>query len=106
MRHVQVDARKHGDEAQTKAEIKANQVYVLQSHNFFPFPFRADGLDSGLSTSSSRSARPGFSMIAASSARHERESSCLATVTSAWWSTGSLRKRSAPLMSQRSSLSS
>src|SRR5215469_2116141 len=60
----------------------------------------------GRSRCSSRSASAGVSRIASRRTRHLRESSCLASASSARRSSGSRRNRSAPLTSQRSSLSS
>src|ERR1039458_6769724 len=57
-------------------------------------------------TSIRRSANPGFSKIVPNRIRHIRESSCLATASSARCRSASRLKCSAPEMSHKSSLSS
>src|SRR5580692_7629770 len=60
----------------------------------------------GPRASKSRSARPGFSRIRPRSVRQRRESGWRASFSNAAHTAGSLRKRSAPPISQRSNLSS
>src|SRR5581483_9339842 len=100
-------ARDEGEQAQGEAYEKRHQEEVREGHiRFFPlrpFPFEEDG---GFKTSINRSASPGFSRMWPSRTRHMRESLWRAMVRSAWWTSGSREKRSAPATSQRSSLCS
>src|SRR5579859_2180639 len=110
-------AREQGHHTQQKSDEKTDKIEGLPIHTvLLPFPWPLRGLPpavrplvlsySGFKTCSSRSASWGVSKIAASSVRHFRVSSCLASSIRAWLNCGSRRKRSAPLISHRSSLSS
>src|SRR3954468_23821132 len=93
-------ARQKCDRTQQKSHQKTDEVDIRPSH--CERLLSADGCK----TCNSRSASPGFSKMAPSSTTHMRESAWRATVSSACARSGSLRKRSAPLINHKSSLSS
>src|ERR1041385_7908098 len=113
VRHVQASGQER-NQAEEEAGQEADEIEVRPGHKvlrtgsgagdrrpemrsaFFPFCTGAGA--GGFRTSIRRSARPGFSRMVPSNKRHMRESLCLATVNSAWCSSRSRAKRSAPLI--------
>src|SRR5262249_33705258 len=96
------------ENAQDEPGDEADEVEAFPAHETLLCRRRRDGMasDSGRSTWRSRSARLGVSRISRISARQRREFGCFARARSAWLTSLSRRNRSAPEMSQRSSLSS
>src|SRR5215469_9750259 len=112
-RQMQVESAGHKrDQAQSKSQKETHEIKKFPVHETSPLfadllraaPFSF--LLSGLNTCRRRSARLGVSKIAPSSTMHPRELSCRAISSNAALNSGSRRKRSAPLMSQRSRRSS
>src|SRR5438067_4623507 len=100
------------DQAQSKSQKKTDEIKKFPIHEISPlfaFLLRAAPfslLASGFNTCSRRSARFGVSKIAPSRTMQPRELSWRAISSSAAPSSGSRRKRSAPLISHRSKRSS
>src|SRR5262249_36010372 len=107
---VQMGAAKKRHQAQREAHEKADEVDVGPGHGRLPFPERRTPTAVPVAplsrTGSRRSARPGVSRIAPSSARHWREFGWRASASRALLTSALRRNRSAPLISQRSSRSS
>src|SRR5260221_3293942 len=103
----------HSDHTEHQSHEKTSQIEGLPIHAlaflsaaFVAFESCTSCSYSGFKTCINRSNSSGVSKISFSNTRHLRESECLASASNAFLTSISLRKRSAPLTSQRSSLSS
>src|SRR5690242_5564182 len=112
-RQMQIKSARHErDQAQGKSQEETNEIKKFPVHETSPLfadllrvaPFSP--LASGFNTCRRRSASFGVSRIAPSSTMHPRELSWRANSSKAALSSGSRRKRSAPLISHRSRRSS
>src|SRR5437764_12343593 len=107
-------SRQERERAEPESHNETDQIEELPVHKIssprplpllLRFPF-SPPCPFGFSTWSNLSANPGVSKMAPSNTRHPRESACLATSSSARFTWGSRRNRSAPAISHRSRRSS